>query len=160
MRGGYDQHIADPGRRVRWAYRTGPLAARTFGEAQLDLDSSSDETSATSFGSAMLKSRSSDAFTSQLKDFIRPVRHQHHELRQGDHPQADRSRMRSEDDAVRLHEVLRHRPGVGNTFSLHGRRVKDFVDNVLFGTGYTVDETCIPANWAFVNLDCSASIRE
>ncbi len=51
----------------------GALSARTFGEAQLDLDFILDEDSCESFGSAFLKSRSSDSFTSQLKDFIAPV---------------------------------------------------------------------------------------
>jgi hypothetical protein len=52
---------------------SGSLAPRTFGEAQLDLRLIFNEGECTSFGSAMLKSRSSDAFTSQLKDFIRPA---------------------------------------------------------------------------------------
>jgi uncharacterized surface anchored protein len=52
---------------------SGSLAPRTFGEAQLDLRLLFNEDQCTSFGSAMLKSRSSDAFTSQLKDFIRPA---------------------------------------------------------------------------------------
>jgi hypothetical protein len=52
---------------------SGSLAPRTFGEAQLDLRLIFNEDECTSFGSAMLKSRSSDAFTSQLKDFIRPA---------------------------------------------------------------------------------------
>ena len=51
----------------------GALSARTFGEAQLDLDFIFDEGSCESFGSAFLKSRASDSFTSQLKDFIAPV---------------------------------------------------------------------------------------
>jgi hypothetical protein len=46
---------------------------RTFGEAQIDLDLIFEEGECTSFGTAMLKSRSSDSFTSQLKDFIRPI---------------------------------------------------------------------------------------
>jgi hypothetical protein len=52
---------------------SGSLAPRTFGEAQLDLRLIFNEDECTSFGSAMLKSRSSDSFTSQLKDFIRPA---------------------------------------------------------------------------------------
>ena len=52
---------------------TGSMSARTFGEAQLDLRLIFQSTKCTSFGSAMLKSRSSDSFTSQPKDFIRPV---------------------------------------------------------------------------------------
>lgn len=51
----------------------GALSARTFGEASIDLDFIFDENECRSFGSAFLKSRSSTAFTSQLKDFIAPV---------------------------------------------------------------------------------------
>ena len=51
-----------------------PLSSRTFGEAQLDLDFIFDEGECESFGSAFLKSRSSDSFTSQMKDFIAPCR--------------------------------------------------------------------------------------
>ena len=49
------------------------MNARTFGEAQIDLRLIFQANKCTTFGSAMLKSRSSDSFTSQLKDFIRPV---------------------------------------------------------------------------------------
>jgi hypothetical protein len=52
---------------------TGELSPRTFGEASLDLDFILDETTCESFGSAFLKSRASDSFTSQLKDFIEPT---------------------------------------------------------------------------------------
>lgn len=49
------------------------LSPRTFGEASLDLDFVFDEGECRSFGSAFLKSRASDSFTSQLKDFILPA---------------------------------------------------------------------------------------
>jgi hypothetical protein len=51
----------------------GAISPRTFGEATVDFDAiagGSDECVA--FGSAYLKSRSSDSFTAALKDFIRP----------------------------------------------------------------------------------------
>jgi hypothetical protein len=51
----------------------GQLAPRTFGEASFDLSSVTGGNDCVTFGSAMLKSRSSDSFTSQLKDFIRPI---------------------------------------------------------------------------------------
>jgi hypothetical protein len=50
----------------------GAHSARTFGEAQLDLSAIFDPTKCESFGSAYLKSRSSDAFTAALKDFVPP----------------------------------------------------------------------------------------
>jgi len=54
----------------------GALSARTFGEAQIDFDAFSSGGGAdpcVSFGSAYLKSRSSDSFTAALKDFIAPL---------------------------------------------------------------------------------------
>ncbi len=51
----------------------GSLSARTFGEASINLDVIFDEGQCDSFGSAYLKSRSSDSFTAALKDFIAPI---------------------------------------------------------------------------------------
>ncbi|HEU5157623.1 MAG TPA: prealbumin-like fold domain-containing protein [Streptosporangiaceae bacterium] len=45
---------------------------RTFGEASVALSAIFDPTTCTSFGSAYLKSRSSDSFTAALKDFVPP----------------------------------------------------------------------------------------
>jgi hypothetical protein len=50
----------------------GGLSARTFGEASVDLDLIFDPTTCHSFGFSYVKSRSSDSFTSELKDFIVP----------------------------------------------------------------------------------------
>jgi uncharacterized surface anchored protein len=54
-----------------------PISPRTFGEAQIDFDAFTSGGGGTdpcvSFGSAYLKSRSSDSFTAALKDFIAPV---------------------------------------------------------------------------------------
>jgi uncharacterized surface anchored protein len=52
----------------------GALSARTFGEAQIDFDAfAGGGTACVNFGSAYLKSRSSDSFTAALKDFIPPL---------------------------------------------------------------------------------------
>jgi hypothetical protein len=51
----------------------GAMSARTFGEASFDLTAVAGSDPCLSFGSATLKSRSSDSFTSQLKDFIAPI---------------------------------------------------------------------------------------
>jgi uncharacterized repeat protein (TIGR01451 family) len=53
----------------------GTLSARTFGEARINLPASGIFTAGTCtvFGKAYLKSRSSDAFTSEIKDFIAPI---------------------------------------------------------------------------------------
>jgi uncharacterized repeat protein (TIGR01451 family) len=53
----------------------GTLSARTFGEASINLPASGifPAGTCTVFGKAYLKSRSSDAFTSEIKDFIAPI---------------------------------------------------------------------------------------
>ena len=52
----------------------GNISARTFGEASIDFDALTGGSGAcSSFGSAYLKSRSSDSFTAALKDFIAPA---------------------------------------------------------------------------------------
>ena len=55
------------------SFSLGPLDPFTFGEATLDLDVILDPNKCTSFGSAYLKSRSSDSFTAALKDYIAPL---------------------------------------------------------------------------------------
>jgi formamidopyrimidine-DNA glycosylase len=50
----------------------GAHSARTFGEAQIALSAIFDPNACESFGSAYLKSRSSDSFTAALKDFVPP----------------------------------------------------------------------------------------
>jgi Prealbumin-like fold domain len=51
----------------------GSMSARTFGEAQIDFDAFAGTGACVNFGSAYLKSRSSDSFTAALKDFIAPI---------------------------------------------------------------------------------------
>ena len=138
---------------------TGQLNARTFGEAQLDLDFIFDEGKCESFGSAMLKSRSSDSFTSQLKDFIRPEPVNITNcgsviIRKVTDPASDPTTTQ-----FGYTKSFDTDPASGNTFSLGDGESTGtaFEDNVLFGTGYTVDETSLPTNWAFVSVDCSAS---
>ena len=134
----------------------GARNARTFGEAQLDLDFIFDEGSCDSFGSAFIKSRASDSFTSQLKDFIAPVpvnitncgtviiRKQTDPDENPNTTQFGYTKSFSTD------------PSTANTFQLTDDGVQTF-HNVLFGSGYTVTEDVIPAGWDFANLDCSAS---
>jgi hypothetical protein len=50
----------------------GSLSPRTFGEAAVSFDALFGPNSCGSFGSAYLKSRSSDSFTAALKDFVPP----------------------------------------------------------------------------------------
>jgi uncharacterized repeat protein (TIGR01451 family) len=51
----------------------GTLSARTFGEASINLNNFFQPGVCESFGQAYLKSRSSDAFGSEMKDFIAPI---------------------------------------------------------------------------------------
>jgi hypothetical protein len=136
---------------------TGSLAARTFGEAQLDLRLIFQANKCTSFGSAMLKSRSSDSFTSQLKDFIRPVGINVQNcaqviIRKQTDPDEDPNTT-----DFGYTKSFGTDPVSANTFTLKDDGVKDYGKTVLFGTGYTVVEDVIPAGWDFVNVNCSAS---
>ena len=51
----------------------GAHSPRTFGEAQIDLSAIFNPNVCESFGSAYLKSRSSDSFTAAMKDFVPPA---------------------------------------------------------------------------------------
>jgi hypothetical protein len=136
---------------------TGQLAPRTFGEAQLDLRLIFDAGECASFGSAMLKSRSSDAFTSQLKDFIAPVGI---DLQNCGNVIIRKQTDPDEDPNTTLFGYTKSfntDPTSPNTFQLTDDGVQDYNNTVLFGSGYTVTENVIPANWEFVSLDCSAS---
>lgn len=133
----------------------GQKQARTFGEAQIDLRLIFHDNSCVSFGSAMLKSRSSDAFTSQLKDFITPV---HIDLQNCGNVII--RKQTSPDGATDLFGYTKNfptDPSSANTFTLADDGVKDYMDSVLFGSGYTVAENALPSGWDFVNVDCSAS---
>jgi Prealbumin-like fold domain len=130
---------------------------RTFGEAQIDLRLIFDEGSCTSFGSAMLKSRSSDSFTSQLKDFIRPVGI---DLQNCGNVIIRKETIPEEDPNTTEFGYTKSfdtDPASVDTFTLMDDGVQDYDNTVLFGTGYTVTEDVIPANWALDHVDCSAS---
>src|SRR5215207_5373828 len=136
---------------------SGSLAARTFGEAQLDLRLIFQEDKCTSFGSAMLKSRSSDAFNSQLKDFIRPASI---DLTNCGKVIIRKETIPDEDPNTTdfgYTKSFRTDPTSANTFTLQDDGAETF-ENVLFGSGYTVVEDAIPTNWALDHVDCSASV--
>ena len=117
------------------------LSARTFGEAQtrprLRLRRAEQ---CESFGSAFLKSRASDSFTAQLKDFIKPspvnitncgtviIRK---ETDPDEEPNTTSSATR---------RASTRDPATDEHIHADGRRRKTF-NSVLFGTGYTVTET-------------------
>ncbi|HEX6249738.1 MAG TPA: prealbumin-like fold domain-containing protein [Nocardioidaceae bacterium] len=136
---------------------SGEKEARTFGEAQLDLRLIFQADQCSSFGSAMLKSRSSDAFTSQLKDFVAPVPIDLQNcgnviIRKQTDPDEDPNAT----DFGYTKDFATD-PVSADTFTLKDDGVQDYEDTVLFGSDYTVTEDVIPDNWEFVSLDCSAS---
>jgi hypothetical protein len=134
-----------------------PISPRTFGEAQVDLSALTGGGAACAvFGSAYLKSRSSDSFTSALKDFIAPVSL---DLDQCANVIIRKVTVPPSDPAVVQFGYTKDidtDPATDPTFTLGHGQSKTY-DTVLFGTGYTVVEDVIPANWEFTSLDCSAS---
>jgi hypothetical protein len=133
-----------------------PLSSRTFGEAQLDLDFIFDEGECESFGSAFLKSRSSDSFTSQMKDFIAPVPVNITNcgkviIRKQTNPDENPNATQ-----FGYTKSFGTDPATSNTFQLADDGVQTY-NGVLFGSGYTVEEGALPAGWDFESLDCSAS---
>jgi hypothetical protein len=131
------------------------LNARTFGEASVDLDAIFDDQKCTSFGSAMLKSRSSDSFTSQLKDFIAPL-----PINLSNCAQVIIRKETTPDGATELFDFTKDfatDPTSADTFQLAdgGNYTKT---NVLLGEGYTVEEDAIlPDGWEFDSIDCDDS---
>ena len=134
----------------------GAMSARTFGEAQVDLDAlqGGGGPQCAVFGSAYLKSRSSDSFNSELKDFIAPMA--------VDLDQCANVIIRKQTDPADQGPTFGYTksistaPASANTFTLKDDGSQSY-DNVLLGNGYTVVEDQIPAGWDFVSIDCSAS---
>ena len=136
---------------------SGSKQARTFGEAQIDLRLLFQANKCASFGSAMLKSRSSDSFTSQLKDFVAPVPIM---LATCGKVIIRKQTIPDENPNTTLFGYTKSfgtDPATANTFTLTDDGVKDYGKTVLFGSNYTVTEDVIPANWAFKSLNCGAS---
>ena len=136
----------------------GSLSPRTFGEASIDLSVIFDENKCESFGSAMLKSRASDSFTSQLKDFIAP---EPISLTNCGKVIIRKETVPDEDPNTTLFNYTKTfgtDPVSGNTFDLTDDESETFT-GVLFGTGYTVTEDLLtlPAGWAFTSVDCNVA---
>jgi hypothetical protein len=103
----------------------------------------------------MLKSRSSDAFTSQLKDFISPV-----PINLNNCAQVIIRKETVPDGAAGSFDFEKSfatDPTTSNEFSLSDGGVKDYGKTVLFGSGYTVEETDLPDGFALTDIDCDAS---
>jgi hypothetical protein len=144
---------------------TNPLSARTFGEAQLDLSFILDPDKCESFGSAFLKSRASDSFTSQLKDLIKPAPVQINNcgkviIRKQTDPDGATATFdydhTLQTDPAQIDDPAT--PGINEAteFRLQDNGVRTF-DTVLFGAGYTVTEDTLPAGWDIESIVCSAS---
>jgi hypothetical protein len=136
---------------------SGSKQARTFGEAQLDLRLIFQPNKCASFGSAMLKSRSSDAFTSQLKDFVAPVGINLQNCGQVIIRKQTNPDENPNTTLFGYTKAFTTDPASVNTFQLADDGVKDYGKTVVFGSGYTVTEDVIPASWAFVGVNCGAS---
>ena len=136
---------------------SGSKDPRTFGEAQLDLRLLFQPNKCASFGSAMLKSRSSDSFTSQLKDFVAPVPIN---LQNCAQVIIRKETIPDENPNTTQFGYVKNfgtDPTTPNTFTLTDDGVQDYGKTVLFGSGYTVNENVIPTNWEFVSLDCNVA---
>ncbi|MDH5422749.1 MAG: SpaA isopeptide-forming pilin-related protein, partial [Acidimicrobiia bacterium] len=136
----------------------GPLSPRTFGEASIDLDVIFDSGKCESFGSAYLKSRSSDSFTAALKDFIAPLpiniancgKVQIEKVNDIEAPLAGATFTLYTDDGDDDFE-----PGTDDAVALDPNGVAQTcttdssgfctIDDVLFGD-YWIDETQVPAD--------------
>jgi hypothetical protein len=132
----------------------GALTPRTFGEASIDLDLIFDDSKCTSFGSAFVKSRSSDAFNSALKDFIAPTPVSISNcgrvvIRKQTQPDG------LTDSFAFTHNLLTDPAQGSTTFNLADNGVKTFT-NVLLGNGYTVTESAA-TGFNLTSIDCSAS---
>ena len=137
----------------------GSVSSRTFGEAQLDFDAlTGGSTGCTSFGSAYLKSRSSDSFTAALKDFIAPATLNLSNcgtviIRKETDPDESGNTT-----SFGFTKNFATQPATVNTFSLTDDGVKTYT-NVVQGTGYVVDETTIPTGWDLASINCNVAGR-
>jgi Prealbumin-like fold domain len=134
----------------------GDISARTFGEAQIDLDALGGGDGCQVFASAYLKSRSSDSFTSELKDFIPPESLDIDQcanviIRKVTVPPSDPAAVQ-----FGYTKNIATSPATANTFTLGHGQSQEY-NTVLLGNDYTVVEDVIPTNWEFTSLDCSAS---
>ncbi len=130
------------------------FSARTFGEAQLDFDAlTAGLDPCVSFGSAYLKSRSSDSFTAALKDFIAPV--PTNLANCGDIVIKKVTIPSPDPTDTSFDFTLTDGPSNLNAaFSLKDGGTNDTAGaNVLAGSGYIAAET-VPANWELVSATC------
>lgn len=132
----------------------GSISARTFGEASLDftaLASTLDECA--TFGSAYLKSRSSDSFTAALKDFIAPI--------DTNFPTCGGVKITKQTDpdgatADFGYEGDFSSEPASSSFTLSDDESIEFTKVPIGVTGH-VTESDLPDGWDFDHIDCSLS---
>jgi hypothetical protein len=128
----------------------GAHSARTFGEAQIALSAIFDPTKCTSFGSAYLKSRSSDSFTAALKDFVPP---QSINISNCGKILVDKVTQPS-GDPQSFNFTLKGGPSnLNQSFSLTDAATPHDSGGLLAGSGYNVAET-VPDGWDLTSATC------
>jgi len=134
----------------------GTLSARTFGEASIDLRSIFPDPTCRSFGSAMLKSRSSTSFTSQLKDFISPVGIS---LTNCGRVVIRKDTGGETSPNFGFTKTFPTDPSTSGTFNLAGGGTATYANVLLSTTSRSVTEGTIPSGWAFDRIDCAVAGR-
>jgi hypothetical protein len=134
----------------------GSISPRTFGEATVDFGAIAGTGTCVSFGSAYLKSRSSDSFTAALKDFIAPA-----PTNLTNCASVTIRKQTDPDESTNatsfgFAKAFATSPATANSFNLTDDGVQSFT-GVFFGNGLTVSENEPPAGWDLSNIDCSAS---
>jgi hypothetical protein len=131
----------------------GQLDPRTFGEATVDLSAVFQSGQCRSFGSAYLKSRSSDSFTSALKDFIKP---QVTTIGNCGTVIIRKATVPATTDSFGFTSNISTQPATDNSaFSVVAGSPKT-INNVLAGS-YTVTENDPSPDYALTGINCGAS---
>jgi hypothetical protein len=131
----------------------GQLSARTFGEAQLDLDFIFNTDECQSFGSAFIKSRASTSFTSQLKDFIKPIPV---DIQNCGNIIINKETVPSPDPTDTTFNYTTTGGLDPATFTLKDGESQDYGDEVTAGA-YTVTEADPSPDFALTELTCDVS---
>ncbi|WP_448810889.1 prealbumin-like fold domain-containing protein [Agromyces bauzanensis] len=132
------------------------VSARTFGEATVDFSAIVGDDECISFGSAYLKSRSSDSFTAAMKDFIAPADVDLTNCAKVIiHKQTDPDGATASFDYTTA--LVTQDDGTDPSFSLSDDGTQEY-DNVFFGSDLTVTESAPPSGWSLIGIDCSASV--
>lgn len=141
----------------------GAISPRTFGEASINfsallrLENPDAPPSCFAFGSAYLKSRSSDSFTAAMKDFIAPVPVDISNcgtviIRKQTNPDEP-----ANTSMFGFTKTFTTSPTTANTFSLTDDAVQEYTGSVFVGQPGTVQEATLPPGWDLESIDCTAS---